>query len=272
MAATNDKASRAKTLERIRAFRLIDDDFMQVCFQENIPCTELVLRIIMGKPDLKVLSVRTQKLLKSLGGHSICLDIAATDSEGREFDIEIQRRDDGAIPRRARYILSLMDASALKEGDDFRNLPETIVIFITEHDVLKGGKPLYVIERCILGEDRLFGDGSRIIYVNGEMRGNGTDLEKLMHDFFCTDPEEMYFEPLRKVAGFFKNNEAGVGKMSRIMEEVREEGWIEGRAEEKTETVLRMLNIGCFSLETIAAIALLSIEEVRAIAERQPAA
>ena len=46
MAATNEKPSRAKTLERIRAFRLIDDDFMQVCFQENIPCTELVLRII----------------------------------------------------------------------------------------------------------------------------------------------------------------------------------------------------------------------------------
>ena len=47
---------------------------------------------------------------------------------------------------------------------------------------------------------------------------------------------------------------------------------LKGKAEEKTETVLRMLNIGGFSLETIAAIALLSIEEVRAIAERQPAA
>ena len=92
------------------------------------------------------------------------------------------------------------------------------------------------------------------------------------HDFFCTDPEEMYFEPLRKVAGYFKNNEAGVGKMSRIMEEVREEGWIEGRAEgkteEKMETILQMLNLGGFSLETIAAIARLSVEEVRAIAEK----
>ena len=73
-------AISAKTRERIQAFRLIDDDFMQVCFHDNIPCTELVLRIIMDKPDLKVLSVRTLNLLKSLGGHSLSLDIAATDS------------------------------------------------------------------------------------------------------------------------------------------------------------------------------------------------
>ena len=81
MDTENGKAAiSAKTLERIRAFRLMDDDFMQVCFNDNIPCVELVLRIIMDKPDLKVLSVRTQKLLKSLGVHSLYLDIAATDS------------------------------------------------------------------------------------------------------------------------------------------------------------------------------------------------
>ena len=51
--------------------------------------------------------------------------------------------------------------------------------------------------------------------------------------------------------------------MSSIMAEVRDEV----RLEEKTETVLRMLNIGGFSLETIAAIALMNIEEVRKLAE-----
>ena len=266
MTTTNGKAAiSAKTLERIRAFRLMDDDFMQVCFNDNIPCVELVLRIIMDKPDLRVLSVRTQKLLKSLGGHSLYLDIAATDSEGREYDIEIQRRDDGARPRRARYIAGMMDADALKEGEDFERLPETFVIFITERDVLKGAKPLYRIERCIVDETghRLFGDGSHIIYVNNEMQGGDTELAKLMHDFACADPDKMYFEPLARVTGYFKNNDQGVGKMSSIMEEVMDEGI----QKEKTATILQMLNIGGFSLETIAAITRISVEEVRAIIE-----
>ena len=270
MTSTNGKtAVSAKTLERIRALRLIDDEFMQVCFDRNIPCTELVLRIIMDKPDLRVLSVRTQKLLKSLGGRSVCLDIAATDSEGRKFDIEVQRRDDGARPRRARFIASLMDSAALGEGEDFERLPEIFVIFITERDVLKGGKPLYTIERCIVDETGrpLFGDGSHIIYVNGEMRGSGTELEKLMHDFFCADPDEMYFEALRKIAGYFKNNDEGVGKMSGIMEKFREEDRAEGRAEGKADMILQMLEMGRFSLETIAAVARMSVEEIRKIAE-----
>ena len=54
---TNHPVSEA-TLERIRRFRLIDDLFMRVCFQDNIECTELVWRIIRDKPDLQVKSVR----------------------------------------------------------------------------------------------------------------------------------------------------------------------------------------------------------------------
>ena len=37
-------------LQRIRGFRLIDDDFMNACFDDNIEGTELLLRIILNKP------------------------------------------------------------------------------------------------------------------------------------------------------------------------------------------------------------------------------
>ena len=37
-------------LQRIRGFRLLDDDFMTKCFEENIEATELVLRIVLNKP------------------------------------------------------------------------------------------------------------------------------------------------------------------------------------------------------------------------------
>ena len=45
-------------LQRIRGFRLLDDDFMTKCFEENIEATELVLRIVLNKPDIKVKKFR----------------------------------------------------------------------------------------------------------------------------------------------------------------------------------------------------------------------
>ncbi len=52
-------------LQRIRGFRLIDDDFMNACFDNNIEATELILRIILGRDDILVKSVKTQKLMKN---------------------------------------------------------------------------------------------------------------------------------------------------------------------------------------------------------------
>jgi len=121
-------------LQRIRAFRLMDDDFMNTCFDENIEATELVLRIILKKPDLKVIRVSTQKVMKNLLGRDIWLDIDATDSDNTEIDIEIQRADRGAGRKRARYHSSILDAHLLQPSEEFSDLPETYVIFITEKD------------------------------------------------------------------------------------------------------------------------------------------
>ena len=36
-------------MQRIRKFRLFDDDFLKKCFEDHDECAELVLRIIMNK-------------------------------------------------------------------------------------------------------------------------------------------------------------------------------------------------------------------------------
>ena len=51
---------REKMLHQIKNFRLLDDDFMTKCFENNIEATELVLRIILNNPDIRVKSVQTQ--------------------------------------------------------------------------------------------------------------------------------------------------------------------------------------------------------------------
>lgn len=249
-----------RILEKIQNFRLMDDDFMTRFFDNDLESTSLVLQIIMGTPDLKVLEVTSQHGIKNLGGRSVRLDVKATDSTGKIYAIEIQRADRGAGAKRARYISALIDADVLLAGENTETLPETYIIFITENDVLGGKKPLYHIERTIKETKKLFGDGAHIIYVNGEYRGK-TPIGDLMHDFNCANPDDMKIKLLADRARYFKQNDKGVRQMCKAMEEL----YMEGRAEGKVEMVIEMLKNG-LAIDMIAKISKLTVENIKEIA------
>ena len=249
-------------LQRLRGFRLLDDDFLTKCFEGDTASIELVLRIVLEKPDLKVLDVRTQVFVENLLNRSVRLDILATDSTGAKLNVEVQRSDKGAGRKRARYNSSMMDANLLKKGEDFDKLPETWVIFITENDVMGKGLPLYPIERCFLGTGERFEDGSHILYVNGAYRGD-TPIGKLMHDFSCTDAADMYYGTLADRVRFFKESKEGIEIMCRAMEDMRNESLQEGIREGMKATARRMLAAGKYALEEIVNISGLSLEEVK---------
>lgn len=249
-------------LQRLRGFRLIDDDFMTKCFDGNPESIELVLQIVLDKPDLKVIDVRTQVFVENLLNRSVRLDVLATDRVGKKYNIEVQRSDKGAGKKRARYNSSMLDVNVLKKGEEFDKLPETFVIFITENDVIGKGLPLYRIERCVLETDELFDDGSHILYVNGAYRDD-TPLGKLMHDFSCTQPADMNYGILAERARYFKESKEGVAIMCKAMEDMRNQTLKDGMI----DVAKRMLADGTLSLEKIAEYSGLSIEEVEALEE-----
>lgn len=253
-------------LQRLRAFRLLDDDFFTKCFDGNTECIQLVLRIVLDKPDLSVVDVRTQVFVENLLNRSVRLDVLATDQVGRKFNIEIQRADKGAGRRRARYNSSMMDANLLKKGEDFESLPETFVVFITENDVIGKGRPVYPIERCFIDTGEKFEDGSHILYVNGAYRDE-TPIGKLMHDFACTDPSDMYYPVLAKRARFFKESEEGIAVMCKAMEDMRKQTLEEGMR----AVALRMLELGKNSLDEISIVSGLSLDEVKKLNEDKSA-
>ena len=262
-------------LAEIERFRLMDDDFMSKCLENAPECIELMLRIILGKKDLKVIKSQTEYPIKSLQGRGVRFDVFARDSKGREYDIEIQRADNGAEPKRARYNSALMDANALKSGEDVDKLRDTFVIFITENDVLGGGKEVYQIDRMIRELDgTAFGDGTHIIYVNCTAKGESA-VCRLIHDLLCPDTDEMYFDVLRKQVSQFKNSEEGRHTMCKAMERIAERNKAEGIAEGerkgerkgKRETMLatakRMLKDGILALKDIARYSGLSLAQVK---------
>ena len=256
---------RQKDLERLRGLRPMDDDFMRCLFKDNIPLAELVLRIITGKPDLVIIDCQTQKDMKRLAGaRSICLDAYGTDSIGKKYDLEIQREDKGADPRRARFHSSVLDIENLDAGQKFSELPETFTIFITEKDFFEKGESLYPIERMNLVTGKPFDDGEHILYVNGEYRGD-SDIGRLMHDFNCTDAAEMNFKLLADRTRYLKEDPKGVSEMCKVIEDMRKEE----RIEERIEIAKNMLLDGMLSLEKIAEYARLSLEDVKKLQAAQ---
>ena len=190
-------------------------------------CTQYVLQIILDRKDLEVITVTVQKDLKNLHGRSVVLDVLAKDQNGSLFCVEIQQNDDGASPMRARFISGLLDMNILDSGKDFKELPASFTIFITKNDVLKGNLPIYHIERRIAENGQLFGDHAHIIYVNSSIQDD-TELGRLMHDFHCKQPDDMYSAVLAKHIRALKEPSKEGKVMCEELEKLYQEGIEEG--------------------------------------------
>ena len=278
MQETKRNVTNENDLQKIKELRLMDDDFFSEALDGKTEAVEYILNTILERDDIKVKSTKAQVEYKSATKRSIKLDIQAEDVHGRLMDIEIQCSDRGSGVRRARFHSSMIDRALLSKGDDFEDLVDTYVIFITEKDKFGMGIPLYHIERKISEMDNaLFGDGAHILYVNGEYRNLEHPVGSLMHDFNCKDAKDMVNPLLAEEVRYLKETEGGRSQMSRILEEMRNEvaeiakaeGKAEGNHEKAVNTALKMIARGRDSIEEVAEITGLSLEEVRKLAENQ---
>lgn len=271
MQKTKRNVMNEKDLQRIKELRLMDDDFFSEALDGKVEAVEYILNTILERADIKVKSTKAQVEYKSATKRSITLDIQAEDADGKLVDIEIQRSDKGAGVRRARYHSSMIDRTLLSKGEEFEDLVDTYVIFITENDKYGKGIPLYHVERKITElNDELFGDGAHILYVNGEYRNMEHPVGSLMHDFNCKDAKDMVNPLLAEEVRYLKETEGGQKQMCRLLEEMREEAAAEARAEGKAEgkvsDAIKMLVKG-YSIEEIMEITDLPLEEVQELAQ-----
>lgn len=230
----------------IKNFTLMSDIFMRNVFKQR-ECLEYVLQVIMEKQDLKVIEQIIQKDYKNLQGRSAIMDCVARDSEGKQFDVEIQQDNEGASPKRARYHSGLMDMNTLNPGQDFDELPESYVIFITRDDILGYDFPIYHIDRHIKEADDSFQDEAHIIYVNSRKQED-TELGRLMHDLHCKNADEMHSPVLAKRVHELKDTQKGVELMCHEMEKIYSEGMESGEKrgelKAKKETALSLAEMG----------------------------
>lgn len=263
---------KVRYIEKIKNLTMMSDILARNVLKDK-ECCEYILRIIMNDSILTVLDNQVQVDFKNLHGRSAVLDCVAKSGDGRLFNVEIQQENEGAIPKRARYHLGLMDMNVLNPGEFFDKLPETYIIFVTQDDTLGYKLPIAHVDRIIKENGAEFGDEAHIIYVDSS-KHEDTELGRLMHDFHCKAASDMQDGVLAKRIFELKESEKGVEYMCKEMEEIRSEGIavglevgrvegrMEGKVEAQREMAKRLLDLG-MPVEQVAQVAKVSVQLIQ---------
>lgn len=221
--------AREKTLEEkieyVRELRPIDDAFFELLSQDPAVVEEM-LRTILEDPGLVVNGVESQETIANVYGRAVRLDCLCTLSDGTSCNIEVQRADDDDHFKRVRVNEAGVTWKSTEKGTPFEETPDVIVVYISEFDILKGGKTTYHVDKVVRETGQIIEDGTTNIYVNTKVK-DGTDTSELMNLFLQREVNDPKFPKLSYRVNYLKNNQEGVRAMCDVIEryaadEVRE--------------------------------------------------
>lgn len=163
----------------------LSDFALFLSVMKNKEAYENTLSIITGNLNLKLKEVHVEQVvLNQSGRRAIRLDAWALDTENRQYNMEMQNdtsTDD--VRKRARYYQGLLDSPILKSGKTtlYRHLPATMIIFITQEDILGQDSAIYTFtEQCEEFSDIKLGDGTKKVFLNMTSKNGTPELVSLL--------------------------------------------------------------------------------------------
>ena len=244
------------TRETAENLRVIDDAMFRLVAKRREVCQE-ILRTLLDKPRLTVVRVMPQCVVTSLH-REIILDVLCTLENGAYINIEMQKGSGNDDIKRNRFYAASTTAAYTPKGTDFSDIPQVIIMYITEYDALNNGQMITHVKRCMETQEGFMpvDDGEDIFFANTVVK-DGSDKSELLQLFLRKDAfEDAKFPELSKAVRYFKQTEGGLGAMCKTVEdyaknyakdyaEEREKiGREEGLAEGRRHAIRKMLQSG----------------------------
>ena len=300
---------------------LFTDKFFSLCLKnKDFNPMQYLIRLLLDNDKIIITNIVGQYQITSSGGKITVFDaygeeikiVETIDPKTQErttkeikirYNIEIQRVSAGADPKRARFYSSAFDAEHLGDGQDYKDLTESYIIFITEHDVLGEGQIIYYVDRYIEWKDengnvkgrKSFNDGSHIICVNASLKGKKNlpkeklrepvkylketeEGETFMLDFFEKEIQKAKEEAMKEAEAKIKEIEKArkeaekqAKQAHKAEEKARKEAkkqakqaLNQGKLEGMLETAKNLLKEG-FSVDNVAKFTKLKLADVKAL-------
>lgn len=222
------------------------DDFLFDAATVDLETCKIIIELSLGITIRNIVWKEGQKVIHNLpGSRGIRLDFYVEDDQGQMFDVEMQKRNEGNIPKRTRFYQALIDAPMLKSGErGFDGLKPAYIVVICGFDLFGYGLYRYTFDnRCKEVPDLVMGDECQKIILNTKGK-NDHEVEKALVDFLHyvekssdenvpEDCGERLKHLHKKIHQIKMSEEIGVSYMK--MEErdrlIRDEGLRRGRAE-----------------------------------------
>ena len=241
--------THSKTLQELNLM----DDFMFDAATVNLEVCKVIIELSLGIKIKNIAWREGQKVIHNLPGkRGIRMDFYVEDAEGRIFNVEMQKRNEGNIPKRTRFYQALIDAPILKSGErGFDNLRSAYIIVICGFDLFGQNLYRYTFENtCKERPEVSLNDGCQKIILNTKGK-NDDEVEKPLRDFLhyveCSSdanvPEncDERIKYLHKVIGEIKSSEQMEVSYMKMEERDR---LIEERGQARGE-VYKLINLVC---------------------------
>lgn len=254
----------------VAKLRPIDDAFFEVIMQDREVCQE-VLRVILQDDKLTVEDVVPQKSIKNLQGRSVRLDAYCILGSGEHVNVEVQKENVDNHPKRIRYNAACVTANITDPGDNFENIPDVYIVYISRFDMFKKGKTIYHGEMYVKETGEFVDDGLHEIYVNTKI-DDGSSIAELMKCFEQENVNNATFPKLSERVQDLKDGKKEDDKMCSLIEEYAKEyakDYAKEYAKEYAEQVAIALIHSGDADEKIHAVTKLPLERIAELREKE---
>lgn len=163
----------------------LSDFSLFLSVMKNKRAYECTVSIILEEPNIQVQEVKVEQvILNRSGKRAIRLDAWARTKDERQIAMEMQNdSNEDHLPKRSRFYQSMLDTPVLKSGKKtkYRQLPSTVVIFITQEDIFKKDLAKYTFtEQCEEVAGLKLEDGTKKIFLNMSSKNGSQELVSLL--------------------------------------------------------------------------------------------
>ena len=248
--ADEERRHQLEVESLVAQLRAIDDImFRKLC--ENIAFVEEILRVILEDDKITVVEVIPQDSIQNLRGRSVVLDAYCKLGNGSYCNVEVQRSDSDDHFRRVRYHAACITANVVNPGEQFEQVDDLVVVYISEFDPFDEGRTVYHVRNMVEETGRTVLDGLREIYVNTKYN-DGSEIAELMQCLLepvVTNPK---FPALAKELQAEKGNVRGDESMCKLVEEYAQKRAKEYGEQQKAEGLKEGKTAG--TLETLVSL------------------
>ena len=247
--------------------------FYKVMYNNPDVCKELLEILLQIKIDH--ITMHTEESIEvDYGKKGVRLDVYAVGSD-KAYNLEMQATDKGELPERARYYQGILDVQELNQGDEYKNLKDSYVIFICVPDIFKKGFAKYTFENLCLEDPKIkLNDRAyKYFFIASNYDKILDDKQKAFLKLVMTPKAKgtnSFTEKISRLVEEAKQNSQWrkqfmdwEREMAIKFREGKEEGLIEGAQQNAIENARNFLAMGVLSVEQVAQGTNLPLETVQ---------